>query len=91
MTHDDYSTAADKVFRDGTLFPQPYLRRQSPPATRRSKAAGTRVGVRLMIEPKSCRQSDGTYGRAPSRISDQILAAALANAFLIQRSDGAIQ
>jgi len=23
MTHDNYSTAADKVFRDGTLFPQP--------------------------------------------------------------------
>src|ERR1700730_12225823 len=40
----------------------------------RRQAAGTRVGVRLMIEPKPCRQSDGTYGRASSRISDQILA-----------------
>src|ERR1700730_14575871 len=40
----------------------------------RRPAAGTRVGVRLMIEPKPCRQSDGTYGRASSRISNQILA-----------------
>jgi hypothetical protein len=23
MPHDNYSTAADKVFHDGTLFPQP--------------------------------------------------------------------
>jgi len=25
MPHDNYSTAADKVFHDGTLFPQPRI------------------------------------------------------------------
>jgi hypothetical protein len=26
MPHDNYSTAADEVLHDGTLFPQPYNR-----------------------------------------------------------------
>jgi hypothetical protein len=55
MPHDNYSTAADKVFHDGTLFPQPRNHICGAKALRpraAGQAAGTRVGVRLMIEPK---------------------------------------